>query len=216
MNSTLSEIINKIPHTTTLSTNPSQRELADFLCEEQLTSGSSSHLHALSVFITEEKYVDQVFSSHPELAISLLKNSDVSGQWLVDNYNSNDLNTHIFLKHPNFPMDELMKIINSEPGVYGENDIAVMSHNPNLSIEVMHSIAQTPGKGALYGLLNNPDTPAEVLLTMVKSTYMHNPTFILNFILHPNYNSDVAKEILTTFHGRIDDNTLNILLDTLN
>lgn len=183
-----------------------------------MTDHSAPFLYSIATLIMDEDNADVVFSKNPAFAASLVSNPNLSAGWLVDKFDKNNYHTHILLRHHNFPMNELVAIAKSEPGMYGENDIAMMSHNPNLSVEVMNIICHSPSRAAMYGLVKNPTTPHNVLINMVECLHEYNPDYIVNFlmkfIMHPNYNRDVARAILTKFQGQLDEASIDILLDS--
>lgn len=213
--SSISSIISHFPeYSKGLTENSSESDIVDTIINTPMTDHSGPFLHALSTMVTKESNIDIVFHKYPCLSGSLVRNKKMSGQWLVDHYNRDDYDTYVFLRHPNFPMDVLLDISHSEPGIYGENDLAMIAHNPNLSIEVMEVVCSSPSKAVLHGLLKNPNTPQGILMKMVDTTFECNPGFILDFTMHPQYDKLVAKKILTKFHGSLDESTTNILLDS--
>ena len=214
--SSISSIISHFPeYSKGLTENSSESDIVDTIINTPMTDHSGPFLHALSTMVTKESNTEIVFHRYPCLSGSLVKNKNLSGKWLVDHYNRDDYDTYVFLMHPNFPMDTLLDIAHSEPGRYGENHLAMMAHNPNLSIEVMEALSSNPSKAVLHGLLKNPNTPHVILMKMVDTTYEWSPGFTLNFTIHPQYDKEVAKKILTKFHGSLDESTTNILLDSL-
>ena len=213
--SSISSIISNFPeYSKGLTENSSESDIVDTIINTPMTDHSGPFLHALSTMVTKESNTEIVFHKHPCLSWSLAKNKNLSGQWLADQYDKDDYDTYCFLKHPNFPMDMLLDISHSGPGRYGENHVAIISYNPNLSIKVMESLSSNPSKAVLHGLLKNPSTPHVILMKMVDTTYEWNPEFILDFTMHPHYDKEVANKILTKFHGSLDESTTNILLDS--